>query len=134
MCVIFSASSDRMSMAHSSRIIRPIVRLLFPHLAEDKMEHAVLVGRKCAHLAEYAILSLLLWRAFRGMPTGAPRPWHWREAVWVVLLVMLYAASDEFHQIFVPSRYASVLDVLLDTTGGILALMFLWGLGRWRER
>jgi VanZ family protein len=60
-------------------------------------------------------------------------PNRWLQAARVVLLVILYAASDEFHQSFVPSREASVLDVLIDTAGSVLALLFLWVIGRWRR-
>ena len=41
-------------------------------------------------------------------------------------LVMLYAASDEFHQRFVPSRDASAVDVMIDTGGAVLALFLVW--------
>ena len=64
--------------------------------------------RKCAHLTEYAMLALLLWRAVRKPVKNDPRPWIWREARLALLLVVLYAASDEFHQLFVPSRDAAV--------------------------
>ena len=50
------------------------------------------------------MLALLLWRAFRRPAKNDPRPWNWREARLTLLLVMLYAATDEFHQIFVPTR------------------------------
>ncbi len=130
MCVIFSASSDRMSMVHSSRIIGPVVRWLFPHLSEQGVEAAVLFARKCAHAIEYAILALLIWRAFHKPARNPPRPWQWSLATRTVLLVMLYAATDEFHQSFVPARDASVRDVLLDTSGAIFALLFLRVLGR----
>jgi VanZ family protein len=134
MCVIFSASSDRMSMEHSSRIVGPIVRWLFPHVAEHTVRGTVVFARKCAHLTEYGILALLIWRAFRKPARNALRPWQWPVAARVALLVLLYAATDEFHQCFVPSRNGSLLDVLLDTSGAILVLLFLWGLGRWRRR
>ncbi len=134
MCVIFSASSDQMSFAHSSRIIGPIVRWLFPHLSEETVHTIVVLARKCAHVTEYAILSLLVWRALRKPVRNDTRPWQWKEAARTALLVLLYAASDEFHQLFVPSRQASVVDVLIDTAGGVLALLFIWSLGIWRKR
>ena len=39
---------------------------------------------------------------------------------------MLYAASDEFHQSFVPTRTPLVSDVLIDTAGGAIGLLALW--------
>jgi len=75
-------------------------------------------------------MALLFWRALRKPVRGAPRPWQWREARMAFLLVALYAASDEFHQLFVPSRQALAIDVMIDTTGGIVGLLLLWGAGR----
>ena len=62
------------------------------------------VLRKCAHLAEYAILGALLQRAVRREPLA-------------VLLGSIYAVTDEFHQSFVSGRHGSPLDWLLDTVG-----------------
>ena len=90
--------------------------------------------RKGAHLCEYAILGLLVWRALRHGTAEERGRWRWRWAGWAVLWVLLYAASDEVHQVFVPSRQGSVGDVLLDTTGAVIALTGLWAIGRWRER
>lgn len=134
MCVIFSASSDRMSFQHSSRLIAPIVRWLFPHLSDHAVHGIVFIARKCAHLTEYAVLALLLWRALRKPPTPDTAPWLWSKAGLVLALVAFYAATDEFHQAFVPSRDASVRDVLIDTLGGALALLGLWAVSRWRKR
>ena len=134
MAVIFSASSDRMSFQHSSRLIGPLVHWLLPHLS-DKALHDVIVGvRKCAHLAEYAVLALLLWRALHKPAQAGRSPWRWSEAGLVLALVALYAASDEIHQAFVPSREASVWDVFLDTIGATIGLLFLWTVGRLRGR
>jgi VanZ family protein len=122
-----------MSFQHSSRIIQPFVHWLLPHLSDDAIHTLVVIVRKCAHLAEYAVLALLLWRALRKSPgPGVPR-WHWPVAGLVLALVALYAASDEFHQTFVPSREGCVTDVVLDAIGGALGLLCLWAAGRWRK-
>jgi hypothetical protein len=132
MALIFSASADTKSVQRS-RIIAPILRWLFPHISEETISLIVLAVRKCAHLAEYAILALLFWRALRKSSPSAPRPWSWTQAGWAVFFVTLYAASDEFHQSFVPSREASVRDVLIDTIGAMLGLLLLWTIGCWRK-
>ena len=90
--------------------------------------------RKSAHLTEYAVLALLLWRAVRRPVKSDPRPWSWRETRLTLLLVMLYAATDEFHQQFVPTRTSLVSDVFIDTAGGAAGLLALWMIGRWRKR
>jgi VanZ family protein len=133
MGIIFSASGDSASFQHSSRIIGPLMRWLFPHLSDDAVHAIVVSVRKCAHLAEYAVLALLLWRALRKESARDTTPWRWSKAGLVLALVALYAASDEIHQAFVPSREASVRDVLLDTAGAAFGLLCLWGVGRLRK-
>lgn len=133
MVVIFSASSDSHSFEHSSRILAPVLRWLFPRLSDDAVHQWVIIARKGAHLTEYAILAILLVRALRGLGGSDPPHWSWRQAGGAVLLVALYASSDEFHQIFVPTREASVRDVIIDTIGGMIGLLAFWALGCWRK-
>jgi len=133
MALIFTASSDRDSYEHSSRLIAPLLRWLFPHLPADTVDRIVFIARKCAHLAEYSVFALLLWRALHKPVKKVFRPWNWREAGLVLLLVALYAASDEFHQVFVPTRTPRVHDVVIDTLGGVIGLFALWMIGRCRK-
>jgi VanZ family protein len=130
MGLIFSASSDSRSYEHSSRFIEPLLRWLFPRLPETYVHGIHELLRKCAHLTEYAVLALLLRRA---VSQPAPRWWNWRQARLTLLLVMFYAATDEFHQQFVPTRTSLVSDVFIDTAGGALGLFTLWLFGRWRK-
>ena len=134
MGIIFSASSDSGSFQHSSRIIEPLMRWLFPHVSDAAVHTIVVFMRKCAHLTVYAVLALLLWHALRRESPPGKAPWRWSKAGLVLALTALYAASDEFHQAFVPSREASVWDVLLDTAGAAFGLLCLWGIGRLRRR
>lgn len=130
MVLIFTASGDRHSYEHSSRLFEPFLRWLFPRLAEARIHDLHETLRKGAHLTEYAILALLLRRAVGRSPENNRRRWSWPEVRLVLFLVMLYAATDEFHQQFVPTRTAMVSDVFLDTAGGAAGLLALWLLGR----
>ncbi len=134
MALIFSASSDRFSFQHSSRVIAPIVRWLMPHISEEALQTIVVVSRKAAHVTEFAILALLVWRLVRRPALNPKERWRYSDAIRTLLMVILYAASDEFHQRFVPSREASIRDVMIDTSGAVLALLLIWVLGRWRKR
>ena len=70
--------------------------------------------KKGAHAMGYGLLALSYLRAFGG---GKYFP------AWV--LAVLYSATDEFHQSFVPGRRASVVDVLVfDNLGAMLGLFF----------
>jgi VanZ family protein len=132
MAVIFSASSDRQSFEHSSRIIGPFLHWLFPGLGPEQLDRWVFFCRKIAHLTEYGLLAMLAWRAFRH--AGDPgRFWNRRPALAALALVFLYAISDEVHQAFVPSRQGAVVDVLIDTLGGAAGLGLIWLGQRLRE-
>ena len=79
------------------------------------------VLRKFAHIAEYAILTYL-W--FRSLWT---KPGRFVPCVrWSMLLSILYAMSDEWHQTFVPSREGIWIDVVWDAIGVAMMSLVLW--------
>ena len=49
------------------------------------------------------------------------REWNWKKIILSILIVSIYAVLDEFHQFFVPGRFCSTNDFLLDFTGIIFA-------------
>lgn len=134
MALIFAASGDRSSFQHSSGLIAPLLRWLLPHLSDAAVHTGVMIGRKCAHVAEYAFLATLLWCALRKPNPPATDSWDWSRAGLTVLLTTLYAMTDEVHQAFVPSRQGSGWDVLLDTGGAALAVLAWWGMAHWRRK
>ena len=133
MGLIFGGSTDVLSSQRTSRIIGPLLRWLNPNVSDETIRAVQAVARKGGHVAEYSVLAVLLWRARRKPFKNDPRPWSWREAARVVFYSGLYAATDEFHQWFVPSRGASVWDALLDTLGAAAGLLLLLRLGRGRR-
>jgi len=133
MALIFTASSDSHSYEHSSRFFEPLLHWLFPNLSQANVDIIHHIFRKCCHLTEYAILALLLWRALHVSKSKLPA-WSWPKVGGTLLLVFLYAASDEFHQSFVPTRTPLFSDVLIDTTGGAIGLLALWFIQHFRKR
>lgn len=132
MSVIFTASADSHSYQRSSRYFEPLLHWLFPSMSQQMIGHIHIFARKCCHLTEYAIFATLLWRAF-SQGHGNWRIWTSPKVRMVILIVCLYAASDEFHQSFVPTREPRVTDVMIDTVGGSLGLLALWLFQRcWR--
>ncbi len=119
---IFVMSTSLGSSEHTSRIIEPLIRWLAPGISSAAVDRVHLLIRKTGHLTEYAILALLVLRAAgislrrRHLEGGC------RAAGIALLVAAAYAASDEFHQSFVPGRTASVYDVLIDTSGAFVAL------------
>jgi len=77
-----------------------------------------LVLRKIAHVAEFAVLGALLFRA-AGSATVA------------VALGSLYAVTDEIHQTFVEGRHGSPVDWAIDTAGVVAGVAFaMWWAAR----
>ena len=131
MAVVFTASGDAHSAEHSSRLIVPLLHWLFPTMPEAQVDGLHHLFRKCGHLTEYAVLALLIWRALHVSQNPLPT-WSWPKVCGTLLLVFLYAASDEFHQRFVPTRTPLVSDVFIDTAGGAIGLLVLWFLQRFQ--
>jgi VanZ family protein len=125
MCVIFWMSTGTFSAENTSLIIKPVLLFLIPSISSQTLDMVHGLIRKSAHVTEYFILGLLLLRAFRG---GSRESRALRWSFFSVLIVLFYAASDEFHQSFVSTRTASLIDVGIDTVGGILAqaVSVLW--------
>jgi len=119
--VIFSFSTNRFSFSNTDRIIRPLVRWIFPHASLELQESIHFLVRKSGHWTEYFIFSLLLLRAFRDQKRNE---WQGGSAIWTLILVLFYALSDELHQAFVPSRSAHFSDSMLDFLGGSCAVFW----------
>jgi VanZ family protein len=75
--------------------------------------------KKGAHVTEYAILYLLLFRAFHSAMVT-----H-KAFIFSAIIGFLYAISDEYHQTFVPLRDGRVRDVVFDSIGIFLMYLFL---------
>ena len=100
------------------------VRLLDALFSLDIMKNEIIqdmtsfLVRKAAHMSEYAILAILLGVTIR----------EYKKEPWLLLALTAtaaYAATDEFHQLFVPGRSGQLKDVLIDTAGGALGLGLL---------
>jgi VanZ family protein len=132
--LIFSASGDRKSVQHSSRIIEPLVRWLIPGISDEAVGNTVFIVRKCAHVTEFAIFTILLMRAARETVWKQSAGWSWKAALFAVAGSVLFAISDEIHQSFVPGRQAAAMDVVIDAAGAVGGLFFLLLAGRIRKK
>jgi VanZ family protein len=130
MCLIFFASTGELSASNTSRIVRPLLLWLFPDISEGRIELAHFLVRKAGHFTEYAILAFLAARALStSFHDALRRRWFYVS----LLIIIIYALSDEFHQSFVPSRTASIYDSMIDIAGGLTALLW-FALRRRRKR
>lgn len=131
MCLIFSFSnqpateSSKVSGGLCHRLVERANDTLHLDMTEkqqlamaEKIEYPV---RKAAHMTEYAILGLLSFAFYRGILKKEKR-----QFLAALLTAAVYAATDEFHQYFIPGRSAEVMDVCIDTLGASIGLAILF--------
>jgi VanZ family protein len=120
MALIFFFSTDSFSSAHTSGIIEPLLKFVFPFLTPPQLYFWHGVIRKLGHITEYFILAVLAWRMFRIYFYSG-----FKVRMCVAAFVLAFALSDELHQAFVASRTSSLGDVGYDFLGCLAALMVL---------
>jgi VanZ family protein len=126
--VISIESTNLASSANTSRILYPLLHYLFG-LDYQHFENWHFFIRKGGHVVGYAILSILLFRAWRAtLPAMSNVHWTLRWATIALLGTAIVASLDEWHQSFIPSRTGRWQDVVLDTAAGLAAqlLIFFW--------
>lgn len=134
----FSADDAEASSSISVAVTRKLMSLYY-HLFSGNNNAALTVPvvsddaeaivRKMAHFTEYMAVGSLSF--------GIAVMWMQRRKVAiaaVILQVFLSAGLDEIHQYFVPGRYASFRDVMIDTTGGIAGIVFVFLVYKIRKR
>jgi VanZ family protein len=126
--VIAIESSALLSATNTSRILFPLLHFIF-RLDWAHFETWHFYIRKTGHVIGYAILSILLFRAWRAtLPAMSYAKWTPRWANIAMIGTAIVATLDEWHQSFIPSRTGRWQDVVLDTSAGIAAqiLVFWW--------
>jgi VanZ family protein len=95
-----------------------VIIFVFSSIPSEEMPHfggMDFFVKKLGHLAGYALLAFaLLWGLGLQTPGAPLKAW---------LLAVVYAATDEFHQSFVPGRNASILDVGIDALGALVGIL-----------
>lgn len=116
---IFIATGSPSSTGGNTRLL--FERLL--HLTPEQAAVLNLFFRKGVHLAAFGLLAVLFYQGLRK-----------QKFFMAWLLATIYAASDEWHQLYIPDRTASVLDVGIDSLGAFLALCLAVGLRKCSEK
>ena len=138
MIFLFSADDAAESSSLSVSVTRKLINLYYHFFSGNNnavltvpvvTDDAEAIVRKMAHFTEYMAVGFLSF--------GIAVIWMQRikaGLVAVILEVFLSAGLDEIHQYFVPGRYASFRDVLIDTAGGIAGIMIVFLMYKIRKR
>jgi len=115
--------SGSLSLAISKFGVELWNKLTGDNLTEAVMEELALYFehplRKAAHFAEYAVMGVLVYSILYCLTERKGR-----RFLLCIIWVFLSAAADELHQYFVPGRWGSFADVILDTCGGMAGMYF----------
>jgi VanZ family protein len=123
MSVIFIFSTDIFAGENTGSTLWAIASFVYPAVTREEFGLIHFYIRKAAHFTEYAVLALLLFRAFR---SGAIERWRWSWTIGSLLVVVVYALLDEYHQTFTGRRTGAVYDSLIDISGGVVCLFLIW--------
>lgn len=122
MLVIFilSAQKSTDSDSLSSGITRFVLNIINDLLPQIEIEFSAFSHfvRKSAHFIAYLILGILSMYAI-DEEKNSKFAWFTKA----LLICVLYAMSDEFHQRYVPGRSGELKDVLLDSTGSLVGIL-----------
>lgn len=129
MAVIFlfsaqdATESSQTSQSVSYRIAKWQNKLFGQEKAEEELikqaEGMQLVIRKGAHMSEYALLAILFFFHLECYAFSK------KKAMLLAFgLSVCYAATDEFHQLFVPGRAGRFTDVCIDGIGSLAGMLF----------
>jgi len=119
MAFIFPGANWALGNSITYRVIVAVFKWLLPAANPSTIDILYIIVRKSFHFVEYAILALLLFRAFRKMSS---KIWDFKWAIFAGGIAIGYGFLDELVQTFIPSRMGSLLDWLIDSGGVIFAL------------
>ena len=123
---IWTFSGNDFSAHSTSRFLGPLLRWLFSEISAAELRSFHFAVRKAAHVLEYAVLSLLAYRALRFSLDAAP----WSLTALALTVVLSVASADELHQSQLAARTGSFGDVALNLAGGVLGVCLIIGFYR----
>ncbi|KRU25381.1 VanZ-like protein [Clostridium sporogenes] len=121
MMVIFTFSNQQAETSNKNNFFVADVLTkgkidLFKHIDYSFLNFLI---RKAAHITEYFILFMLLYLAFK-------KTFYKKPEIKAAIITILYACTDEFHQLFIPGREGKVRDVLIDSIGVFVGLFLIY--------
>lgn len=117
-----SDESKSSSNKVTSAVVNTVISIKKENISEEKrqkiIEDKTFIVRKSAHFTEYFILGLILILYLQTKEKLATK-----YIILAIIFCVLYATSDEIHQIFVDGRSCKIMDILIDTCGSSLAIL-----------
>lgn len=130
----FSAQDSKKSSNTSDQVIiktaETIKREKLTEKEKEKLiDKYVFVVRKSAHFFLYFVLGILVFILAKDILGLTPA-----SIIYTVIFCLIYACSDEIHQLFINGRAARLFDVFIDTCGSALSTFIIFTLNILKNR
>lgn len=117
-----SDESKSSSNKVTSAVVNTVISIKKENISEEKrqkiIEDKTFIVRKTAHFTEYFILGLILILFLQTKEKLTAK-----YIILAIIFCVLYATSDEIHQLFVDGRSCKIMDIIIDTCGSSLAIL-----------
>ena len=116
---ILSSDNDIKSTKKSDGIIIRTTEFILNRKLTDKekelyIDKYVVIVRKSAHFTLYFLLGLFFCSFLKEFDLS-----NKKILIYTIIFVFIYACSDEIHQLFISGRSGEIIDVFIDTLGGV---------------
>ena len=118
--IFFMSSQDGNKSTGQSNFVAELFKYFSFDIKSILGDIGTFIIRKTAHFCEYFILCVLFYRVLIMYFNII------RTRIISIVATFIYASSDEIHQFFVLGRTCAFRDVLIDTLGGIVAILVLY--------
>lgn len=120
--VISSFSTSSFGANKTASYIEVYLREILPTFQTSTIHLIHIAIRKLGHFVEFGIFAALVFGIF----AARKATWKINWLLFSIIIVIIIALLDEYHQSFVRNRSASLQDSLVDILGGLIALLMLW--------
>ena len=118
----FSNQTGTSSSSLSTKVLTRIAVTIDKDMTDEEIDEFVdkysFIIRKVAHLTIYFILGILAYINLREYMKVTPA-----LVIYSIIFCLVYASTDEIHQLLVNGRSGNIYDVILDTCGSTLAIL-----------
>ncbi len=122
----FSNQKGEESQKTSSSITKLIVQIITYNKNLTESEQKILIEktdfiiRKCAHFSLYALGGVLIYNYINTYYVKQNK-----KICISIILGIIFAITDEFHQFFISGRSAQILDVCIDSLGIVVGVILI---------
>ena len=118
----FSNQTGTSSSSLSTKVLTRIAVTIDKDMTDEEIDEFVdkysFIIRKVAHLTIYFILGILIYINLKEYMKVTPA-----LVIYSIIFCLVYASTDEIHQLLVNGRSGNIYDVILDTCGSTLAIL-----------